>query len=428
MKSDTRGDVRMRGFAARALVKDALEWIDAQTAPLDSEPVAYDAACRRVLAADVTAGIDVPSFDRAAMDGYAVRAEQTEGAGDYNPLGFDVVGEALPGRAFEKTVGPAQAVRIMTGAPMPPGANAVVPAEYAAESAGRVEVTAAVSPGKHLGRRGEDVKAGDRILAAGRRLRPQDVGLLASIGISQVEVVRKPAVRVVVTGTELVQPGEPRGPYQIFESNSAMLRGLIERDGGLLESVHRVEDDRTAIRQALLAPGADVVLISGASSVGTEDHAPSLLAEEGELAVHGVAMRPSSPAGMGRLGSTLVFLLPGNPVSCLCAYDFFAGRAIRRLAGLSADWPYRTIEARAAQKIVSAVGRVDYCRVRIVQQKTHLATSVPQPGGVLVEPVALSGASILSSTTRADGFVVVPAEREGYAPGSAVTAYLYDPL
>jgi molybdopterin molybdotransferase len=155
-----------------------------------------------------------------------------------------------------------------------------------------------------------------------------------------------------------------------------------------------------------------VILISGGSSVGSEDHAPRLVAELGELPIHGVAMRPSSPAGVGRIGTALVFLLPGNPVSCLCAYDFFAARALRIMSGLPADWPHRTRSLRVARKIVSAVGRVDYCRVRVT--------------GDEVEPIALSGASILSSTTRADGFVIVPGASEGYGPGSDVVVYLYE--
>ncbi|MGE0377522.1 MAG: molybdopterin-binding protein, partial [Planctomycetaceae bacterium] len=159
-------------------------------------------------------------------------------------------------------------------------------------------------------------------------------------------------------------------------------------------------------------PGADVVLVSGGSSVGAEDHAPTLVAELGELAIHGIAMRPSSPTGMGRIREILVFLLPGNPVSCLCAYDFFAGRAIRRLGGRSSDWPYRSSVETVARKIVSAVGRVDYCRVR------------RDAGGIV--PLAISGASILSSTTRADGFVIVRAESEGHAPGEQVTVLWYD--
>jgi molybdopterin molybdotransferase len=181
----------------------------------------------------------------------------------------------------------------------------------------------------------------------------------------------------------------------------------------MLESCRSVEDNRDAIR-ALVEPRADVILVSGGSSVGAEDHAPTLLAEHGKLAIHGIAMRPSSPAGMGRVGSTLVFLLPGNPVSCLCAYDFFAGRAIRRLGARSSAWPYWKQTLTVGRKIVSAVGRVDYCRVRIENEQ--------------VEPLALSGAAILSSTTRANGFVVIPAECEGYPPGTPVDVYLYDPV
>jgi molybdopterin molybdotransferase len=191
-----------------------------------------------------------------------------------------------------------------------------------------------------------------------------------------------------------------------------MLHGLVERDGGVVQASVRLRDDPDAIRQALVEPGADVVLVSGGSSVGTEDHAPRLIADVGELSFHGVAMRPSSPAGGGRIGTALVFLLPGNPVSCLCAYDFFAGRAIRIRGGRAAGWPHRQLRATVARKIVTAVGRVDYCRVRLADDR--------------VEPLALSGASILSSTTRADGFVIVPAESEGYGPGTEVTVYLYD--
>jgi len=406
-------DVRMRGFAERALVETAWEWVAARAAPLEAEQVQFDEAHSRVLAADVTAAMDVPSFDRAAMDGYALRGDETNGAGDYNPLAFTILGESLPGHPFSGQVVSGTAVRIMTGAPVPEGADAVLPAEYARETEDRVEITTAVSPGKHVGRRGEDVAVGDRLFAAGRHLRPQDVGLLASVGVESVPVIRRPKVRLLVTGNELVAPGEPRGEFQIFESNSSMLRALIARDGGVVESQRNVEDERDAIREALLTAGADLILVSGGSSVGAEDFAPAILAEAGELAIHGIAMRPSSPAGMGLIGQTLVFLLPGNPVSCLCAYDFFAGRAIRLLGGRDAAWPYPHREATVGKKIVSAIGRVDYCRVCLKDDR--------------IEPLALSGASILSSTTRADGFVIVPAGVEGYGPGTTVTVFLYDP-
>jgi molybdopterin molybdotransferase len=412
-ETNTNRDVRMRGFTARALVDDALRWIDEHSDSLAGETIAFDVAYGRVLAAEVSSPIDVPSFDRSAMDGYAMRGTETEGASDYNPLSFPIVGESMPGQPFPETMPPGTTVRIMTGAPVPAGADAVVPAEYATETGETVEITSTVSPGKHVGRRGEDVLAGSQLFAAGRRLRPQDIGLLASVGVTDVEAIRRPRVRLLITGNELVVPGNERGEFQIYESNSSVLAALVNRDGAELESLMRVEDDRESIRQAMCKAGADVVLVSGGSSVGKEDHAPSILAAEGNLAIHGIAMRPSSPAGMGSIRQTLVFLLPGNPVSCLCAYDFFAGRAIRRLGGRSADWPYPQRPVEVGRKIVSAVGRVDYCRVRLNEGRA--------------EPLALSGASILSSTTRADGFVVIPAESEGYAPGTTVTVFLYDP-
>ncbi|MDN3919905.1 molybdopterin molybdotransferase MoeA [Roseateles violae] len=405
-------DVRMHGFAQRSEVGAALAWVDAAARPLPPEAVEVEASAGRVLAAELLAPIAVPGFQRAAMDGFALRGADTAGAGDYNAIEFAVQGQALPGRPFEGAVPIGTAVRIMTGAPLPDGLDAVIPAEYASEEQGRIAVTRPVAPWQHVGRVGEDIAAGATVLAAGRRLRPQDGGLIASLGFAQVQVLRRPRVRLLVTGNEVVAPGAPKGPWEIYDANSVTLRGLIARDGAELESHQRIGDEAQSIAAAMSAPGADVILISGGSSVGSEDHAPQLLARLGELALHGIAMRPSSPAGMGRIGQTLVFLLPGNPVSCLCAYDFFAGRAIRRLGGLPADWPYRPRRATVARKIVSAVGRVDYVRVKL--------------DGDGLEPLALSGASVLSSTTRADGFVVVPTESEGYAPGSEVTVHLYD--
>jgi molybdopterin molybdotransferase len=405
-------DVRMHGFRTRSEVPAVLDWIDRHATRLTAASVAIEEAFGRTLAAEVLAPFDVPGFDRAAMDGYALRGAETAGASEYNPIEFRVQGQVMPGQPFAGDLVPRSAVRIMTGAPVPDGADSVVPAEFAAETDGRIVVTRPVAPGQHVGHRGEDLKAGSVALGIGRQLRPQDLGLAASLGLDHVTVARQPNVRLLVTGNEVKAPGTSKGMYEIYDANSYMLRALIARDGGLLEAHRRLGDDPAGIRAALLAPGADVILVSGGSSVGREDYAPQLIAEIGELAIHGVSMRPSSPAGAGRIGDALVFLLPGNPVSCLCAYDFFAGRAIRLRGGRSPDWPHRTLRAVVARKIVSAIGRVDYCRVRVVDGR--------------VEPIALSGASILSSTTRADGFVIVPAEFEGYGPEAEVTVFLYD--
>ena len=409
----------MRGFARRTPTVEALRWVDEQTStPLEAETLSLGVAAGRVLAQAVVSRVDVPGFERAMMDGFALRAADTEGASPYNRLPLAVVGESMPGRPFEGSVGAGQAVRIMTGAAMPKGADAVVPVEQTETPSEptttlgeRVEVLVAVSPGKHVGRVGEDIANGTPVLPSGRVLRPQDIGLLASIGATEVFVVRKPRVRIVVTGNELLPVGSQPRPPKIVDSNGPMLEALVARDGGQTINPGIVPDQREAILDALRTE-ADVVLVSGGSSVGQEDHAPALLREHGKLAIHGVAMRPSSPAGMGQLGRRLVFLLPGNPVSCLCAYDFFAGRAIRRLGDRPGDWPYRPITVPAARKIVSTIGRLDYLRVRLVNGQA--------------EPLAIGGASVLSSTTRADGFVVVAPESEGCPPGSNVVVYLYD--
>jgi molybdopterin molybdotransferase len=225
-----------------------------------------------------------------------------------------------------------------------------------------------------------------------------------------VAVRRRPRVRLVITGNELLDSGRAPEGFRIADANGPMLAALAARDGAVVDDPGVVRDDPQAILDGLRAD-ADVVVVSGGSSVGIEDLAPTLVATHGELAIHGIAMRPSAPTGMGRLGHRLVFLLPGNPVSSLCAYDFFAGRAIRALGGRPREWPYRCTRAKLTRKISSQIGRLDYARVRLVRG--------------LVEPLSIGGASVLTSTTRADGFVIVSDDSEGFAAGAEVDVWLY---
>jgi molybdopterin molybdotransferase len=413
----------MQGFARRHTVRAALDWLDAHAHRLGSEQVALRMVAGRVLAEAVVADVDVPGFDRATMDGYAVVAASTEGAGPYNRIPLRVIGEALPGEPFTSSLAAGEAVRIMTGAPVPAGCDAVLPAEFVesetnaggsqSQAAARPVIICAVattSPGKNIGRRGEDITSGTTLLAAGRVLRPQDLGVMSSIGLGRAPVVRRPRVRLAITGNELLPSGERPHGVRIADANGPMLAALVERDGGVPDFPGLVRDDPDAILAALHAD-ADVIIVSGGSSVGIEDLAPALVAAHGELAVHGVAMRPSSPTGMGRVGERLVFLLPGNPVSALCAYDFFAGRAIRVLGGRPPVWPYQAVRGRLARKISSPIGRLDYARVRLASG--------------IVEPLSVTGASVLSSTTRADGFVIVPDDSEGFPAEAEVEVWLY---
>ncbi len=407
-------DPRWRGFRSRSSVDEVLALIDERTSGLDTEQVPLAAASGRVLALDIRACSAVPPFDRAAMDGYAVRGEETFGADGYTPALFQVVGRSRPGRRFAGNVGPGQAVEIATGAPMPPGADAVVPVEVTRRQGGEIRVVEPIPPARHVSRKGEDLSEGAPVLTAGRVLRPQDLGLLSALGKSSIPVVSRPIVTIVVTGDELLPPGTPPRDDRIADMNSVMLAALACRDGGLPRVVGPLTDSVELIEAALAesAGCSDVVLVSGGSSTGPEDHAPGIVARLGSLEVHGVALRPASPTGLGFVRGVPVVLLPGNPVSCLCAYDLFAGRMIRRLGGRPADWPYHAVTLPLRHKLSSELGRVDYARVRLVDGQA--------------EPLAIGGASILSSTTRADGFVLVPADLEGYAAGASVTVWRYD--
>jgi len=402
----------MQGFRNRATVAEVLATLDSRVVALPAETVELCDLAGRVLATPVSSAVDVPGFERAAMDGYAICAEDS-----VSPTPMTVVGEAFPARPYTGHVERGQAVRITTGAPIPDGADAVLMAEFASrDSDACVSATAPVVAGKHIVRVGEDVAKGREVLPAGRQLRPQDLGLLASIGVSRVSVHRRPRVAVLVTGNELLPPGSRPESFRIVDSNSPILAALVARDGGEPLPVRYLPDDYNAVRDAIRETDADLILVTGGTSVGTEDHAPRAVAEVGELTFHGVALRPAGPLGVGFLSSPghsnlPLFLLPGNPVSCLCAYDLFAGRIVRRLGGRAWELPYRRITAPLASGINSVVDRVDYVRVKVENG--------------LVLPILGSGASNLSSTVTADGFVLVPHERDELNAGELVEVWLY---
>ena len=405
-------DIRMKGFQKRISVEALTALIDQHSCINPAEQIPLAECYDRVLAETIYAPINVPDFNRSAMDGYAVKGEDTFGAGSYNPILFKVVGQVTPGHAFDKEIHKGEALRIMTGAPLPPGADAVLMAEYTEQNEGQMQALQAVAPGKNVGFVGEDIQQGEILLCKGRKIRPQDAAVLASVGMNKIPVIQKPKVLLLITGDELLKPGEKPEGVQIVDSNSVMLRHCIERDGGKVVSIEHLPDIRDTIQEALLRSQADIICLSGGTAIGVEDLAPTLIAELGELLAHGISMRPASPTGLGKLAEQLVFLLPGNPVSCLSAYDFFVARAIRILAGRHLQWPYRKATLPLATNVASQAGRVDYVRIRIREKRATL--------------IATSGAAILSSTTKADGFLVVPEASEGYAEGELVEVWLYD--
>ena len=413
-----KADIRMRGFLKRTPVKNLLALIKEHSQLLSSEEILTVEANGRILSQEIISNVNVPNFDRSAMDGYALHAESTFGASNYNPLMFRIVGQVTPGERFFARVQSGEALSIMTGSPLPKGTNAILLAENAELVGDQIQVTDAVPPGKNVGKIGEDIKKNQKILENGRFLRPQDIGVLASIGLKSIKVVRKPEVELLITGNELLKPGEQAGGVKIIDSNSVMLSPLIKRDGGLLKSVHHLPDDSDLLRKYLSESSADLICVTGGTSVGIEDHGPILLDELGELLVHGITMRPAAPTGFGLIpcksGSSLkkVFLLPGNPVSSLSAYDYFVGRSLRLMGGRSLEWPYRSRLVKLATKISSQIGRTEYVRLRIENDHAFF--------------IAAGGASILSSTTQADAFLLTEEESEGFAEGDVVKVWLYD--
>lgn len=405
-------DVRMRGFKHRSAVEDVLAWLDQQSIDLPEQTISIQNALGRVLTHDIVSDINIPGFARSMMDGYAIIASDAQGASSYNQMALQVIGKSMPGQGTSTPVTSGTAIRIMTGAPVPEGANAVLPAENVDVDDPFIMVMESVAEGRNIGRIGEDISAESIILEQGRSLRPQDIALLASIGKKEIKVVKQLEISIIVTGNEILPVGTVPQGYQITNSNGPLLETLSIRDGAVVINSSIVTDDPELIEQAMQSD-YDILLITGGTSVGEEDMVPILLAKLGNLVFHGVTMRPSRSTGMGLIGHKKVFLLPGNPVACLCAYDFFAGRYIRRIAGRKRNWPYFSVQKKLKQKLVSMLGRTDYARVRLSDNDT-------------VEPIAISGAAILSSTTKADGFVIVPANCEGYAAETEIKVFLYD--
>ncbi|NNM04026.1 MAG: molybdopterin molybdotransferase MoeA [Gemmatimonadetes bacterium] len=407
-------DVRMRGFSVKTDLDMAMNHLRSAVKPLTAEVITLEAALGRTLAQDVVSSEAVPGFDKSAMDGFALKAAETFGASPTDPASFRVIGEVVPGEVGGVRVGTGEAVRIMTGGVCAEGSDAVLMAEYATDQRDTVLANAPVVPGKNVALAGEDIKKGDRVLKKGRVLKPQDLGVLASIRRTKVEVTRQPVVGILSAGNEVVEPDSPEAgvPGRVVNSCRYMLQGLVAQEGAVPRWLGTVPDDPVRLRNAMEAFDGDILLTTGATSTGKEDFLPVVLSEIGELLVHGVNIRPASPVAFGKLGEALAVLLPGNPVAALVGFDVFVRVAIRIQLDQEEGRGNRRVRGRMRRKLASALNRTDFVRVRLM-------------GDGEVEPLRSSGAGILTSVTRADGFVIVPRDEEGFEAGTEVEVYLY---
>jgi molybdopterin molybdotransferase len=390
----------------------------------DSQDLALAQALGRVLAGDVVCPIDVPAHDNAAMDGFAF-ASDALAAGGVTRL--RVVGTLLAGVLHVGSVGHGGCLRIMTGAAMPAGLDTVVPLELCRSENGQVLIEpGVVQPGDHRRRRGEDLTAGQRALRRGRRLRPADLGLIASLGIAQVRVLRPLRVALFSTGDELCTPGQPLAPGCVYDSNRFSLLGALRRLGMEVIDLGLVPDDRAALQATLQAAvaQADVVLTSGGISMGDADHTRDVLAALGEVGFWKVAMRPGRPFAFGTLhrpdgqAPSCLFALPGNPVAALVSFYVLARDALLRLAGAEPE-PLPTLQARCASAIHKRPGRMEFQRA--------IVEPTPQ-GHWQVRPTGAQGAGVLRSMSEANALLVLGHDQSSVAAGEFVDVWLFDGL
>ncbi|MDZ7701561.1 MAG: gephyrin-like molybdotransferase Glp [Halobacteriales archaeon] len=394
-------DRRESGFKDVTRVDAARErLLDAVSPHGRVERVPLADADARAVAEPVVADRPVPHYDRAAMDGYAVRAEDTFGASSRSPVVLEPADQP----------GPHRAVRVHTGSELPDGADAVVMIEQVEAVGGELEVFDAVAEGENVGPAGEDVEAGRTLYEPPHRLRPSDLGLLKSVGLDAVDVYERPRVAVVPTGEELVQ-ADPK-PGEVIETNGQTVSQLVERWGGEASYRDVVTDDHDALLAAVEADlDHDAVVTTGGSSVGARDLMPEVVEELGEVLVHGVALKPGHPVALGAVEDTPVLMLPGYPVACIVNAVQFLRPVVRRLGGLP-ETAHPTVRAELTRKIPSEPGTRTFARVRLE----------PREGEALpaATPTRASGSGVLSSVALADGWVVVPEATDGFGEGRTV--------
>ena len=422
----------MTEFLKLRTAEEAWEIFQAHFRPaVAGEPCRVVDALDRVLAEDATAPHDLPSFVRCTVDGYALQAADTHGASAGMPAYLDVVGEVAMGAAADFAIKSGQAALVHTGGMMPAGADAVVMIEQTSRAGAvlfgataaqpgfepfSIEVHRPLAAGDNCIQPGEDVRRGETVLSAGHQLRPQDVGGLLAVGITQVMVARRPRVGIVSQGDEVVPPDETPGPGQVRDINSYTLAGLVQRAGGL-PFTYPIAPDRqaaldVAVRRAF--DDADLIVITAGSSVSYRDltaEAISRLGKPGVL-VHGVAVRPGKPTILAMCDGKPVFGLPGNPVSCINIFQRFVTPAIRLLLG-AGPLPLHTTQARLARNIPAASGRADYVRVQL-ETRDRETWAIPVFGK----------SNLIYTLVRSTGVVEVPLDSNGIPAGETVTVVL----
>ncbi len=391
-------------------VEQALEIVLGEASPLSAEEIALEEALARVLAENVHADRDLPPFDRAAMDGYAVIAEDTFGAGPSSPKTLRAVDRIYTGQVPSRAIGPGECAEVATGSPLPPGATAVVIVEETEGDGENVRVLTPVYPGQHVGRRGADMAAGQIAIAVGTVLNPARVGAAAATGVTHIDVYARPTVAILSTGNEIAEPGEPLAPGQIYDINRFTLEAIVGRHGGIGVPLPAAGDTLHELNDAIDAAVAhDIVVFSGGSSVGERDLILDVLRARGRVHFHGIAVKPGKPTAFGVIDGKPFFGMPGNPTSCLSNGYMLLAPFLRRVARLP-EWEPTIVEAPLSRRIVSTTGRHQFYTVRLVEGRA--------------EP-AFKGSGDITSMAHADGYIEIPAQTDVVEAGTMVRVKLF---
>ena len=397
---------------------EALERIRAGLSPVEGyQQLALRDALGRVLAEDVLSPIDVPAYTNSAMDGYAVRADDLAADGETR---LTVAGTAFAGQPYDAAVQAGQAVRIMTGAMLPEGADTVVMQEDAERDGDELTLRPGHKPGQHVRHAGEDIAAGGTALAAGKRLRPSEIGLLASLGVPEVRVRRRLRVAFFSTGDELRSIGEPLEAGQIYDSNRYTLHGMLTRLGVEQLDMGVIPDRREAVEDAFkqAAAVADVVITSGGVSVGEADYVKETLDSLGEVGFWKIAMKPGKPLAFGRVADAVFFGLPGNPVSAMATFYQVVQPALRHMLGEKEVLPVR-LQARCVEGFKKRPGRQDFQRGVLRHD---------EGGQLVVTSTGAQGSHVLSSMSRANCFIVLSADSGNVEAGELVEVQPFEGL
>jgi molybdopterin molybdotransferase len=403
----------MRPIRETIPLDEALALILDAATPVDrTERVALRDATGRVVATPPSATIDVPPFDRAAMDGYAVRAADTFGAGRYDAKVLRCVEKVYTGQMPARALGAGECMEIATGAPMPAGADAVVMVEETERVAASEDVRmfTPVYPRQHVGRRAADIAAGQTILDAGSVLNPSRIGALAATGALEVEVYAKPRIAILSTGNEIVEPGQPLGPGQIYDINCFTLSSIIAAHGGVPVVLPAAQDTIEALSAAIdSALAEDVLVFSGGSSVGERDLILDVLVKRGEVFFHGVAVKPGKPTVFGKVSGKPVLGMPGYPTSCLSNGYMLLVPMLRKMARLP-QHRSQVVRVPLARRVVSTTGRHQFYTVRITD-----GSAVP----------AFKASGDITSMSQADGYIEIPAQVDIVEAGELVDVKLF---